>query len=159
MHGGLSPSLKHLDQILDVERPCDVPDEGLVCDLLWSDPDPEFLGWGENDRGVSYTFGTDVLARFLHRHQLDLVCRAHQVVEDGYEFFGGRKLVTLFSAPNYCGDFDNAAAIMNVDEQLVCCFQILKPAERRLRLLNANESSSPSGSLAPGNVEFDEIKG
>lgn len=52
---------------------------GLLCDLLWSDPDKEIQGWGENDRGVSFTFGADVVARFLNRHDLDLICRAHQV--------------------------------------------------------------------------------
>ena len=65
----------------------------------------------------------------LGGHALDV--RAHQVVEDGYEFFAHRQLVTLFSAPNYCGEFDNAAAMMTVDESLMCSFQILKPAERR----------------------------
>jgi hypothetical protein len=57
-------------------------------------------GWGENDRGVSFTFGADIVSKFLNRHDLDLICRAHQVVEDGYEFFAKRSLVTLFSAPN-----------------------------------------------------------
>lgn len=54
-----------------------------------------------------------------------------QVVEDGYEFFAKRQLVTLFSAPNYCGEFDNAGAMMSVDETLMCSFQILKPAEKK----------------------------
>ena len=85
-------------------------------------------GWGENDRGVSFTFGGDVVRQFLRRHDLDLVVRAHQVVEDGYEFFAGRELVTVFSAPNYCGEFDNAGAMMTVDDTLMCSFQILKPA-------------------------------
>lgn len=58
---------------------------------------------------------------------MDLVVRAHQVVEDGYEFFAGRELVTIFSAPNYCGEFDNAGAVMVVDESLMCSFNILKP--------------------------------
>jgi len=59
---------------------------------------------------------------------MDLIARAHQVVEDGYEFFAKRQLVTLFSAPNYCGEFDNSGAIMSVDESLLCSFQILKPS-------------------------------
>jgi len=53
------------------------------------------------------------------------------VVEDGYEFFARRQLVTIFSAPNYCGEFDNAGAMMSVDETLMCSFQILKPAEKK----------------------------
>lgn len=97
---------------------------GLLCDLLWSDPDKDITGWSENDRGVSFTFGPDVVSRFLQKHDMDLICRAHQVVEDGYEFFAKRQLVTLFSAPNYCGEFDNAGAMMSVDESLMCSFQV-----------------------------------
>ena len=133
MHGGLSPDLQRLDQISRIMRPTDVPDSGLLCDLLWSDPDKDVSGWGENDRGVSYTFGADVVSKFLDDHDLDLICRAHQVVEDGYEFFAKRQLVTVFSAPNYCGEFDNAGAMMSVDDTLMCSFQILKPAEKRIR--------------------------
>jgi len=121
-----------MEQVRRVMRPTDVPDQGLLCDLLWADPDKDVLGWGENDRGVSFTFGADVVTKFLHKHDMDLICRAHQVVEDGYEFFAKRQLVTLFSAPNYCGEFDNAGAMMSVDETLMCSFQILKPADKKL---------------------------
>lgn len=63
---------------------------------------------------------------------MDLICRAHQVVEDGYEFFSKRQLVTLFSAPNYCGEFDNAGAMMSVDESLLCSFQVCPSASPRI---------------------------
>ncbi|XP_078313913.1 serine/threonine-protein phosphatase PP1-beta catalytic subunit-like [Crassostrea virginica] len=128
---GLSPDLQSMEQIRRIARPTDVPDTGLLCDLLWSDPDKDVKGWGDNDRGVSFTFGRDVVSQFLNRHDLDLVCRGHQVVEDGYEFFGKRQLVTIFSAPNYCNEFDNAAAMMSVDESLMCSFQILKPSNKK----------------------------
>ncbi|KAJ1980100.1 type 1 serine/threonine-protein phosphatase catalytic subunit glc7 [Dimargaris cristalligena] len=131
MHGGLSPELQSMDQVRRIMRPTDVPDTGLLCDLLWSDPDKGVTGWSENDRGVSFTFGQDIVKKFLEKHDMDLICRAHQVVEDGYEFFAKRQLVTLFSAPNYCGEFDNAGAMMSIDETLMCSFQILKPAEKK----------------------------
>jgi len=127
VHGGLSPNFNNLDQIRKMTRPMDIPDNGLVSDLLWSDPDEDITGWGENDRGVSYTFGNDVVISFLERNNLELVVRAHQVVEDGYQFFARRKLVTLFSAPNYCGEFDNAGAILSMNKKCLCSFSILKP--------------------------------
>lgn len=74
---------------------------------------------------------------------MDLICRAHQVVEDGYEFFSKRQLVTLFSAPNYCGEFDNAGAMMSVDESLLCSFQVrLDPSQVVIKLLTIHRSSS-----------------
>ena len=86
MHGGLSPDLKNFDQIRNLQRPTDVPDSGLLCDLLWSDPSRDFDGWGMNDRGVSYTFGADVVKGFLEKHDLDLICRAHQVHDQLFSF-------------------------------------------------------------------------
>ena len=127
VHGGLSPSLRSRQQVTEHRRPCDVPDVGLICDFLWADPDACTQGWAESERGVSYTFGADVVTKFLEDHDFDLMVRAHQAVEDGYEFFAQRQLVTLFSAPNYCGEFDNSGAVMSVDASLMCSFHILKP--------------------------------
>lgn len=100
VHGGLSPSLSHMDDIRNIARPTDVPDYGLLNDLLWSDPADMEADWEANERGVSYCFGKKVIMEFLAKHDFDLVCRAHMVVEDGYEFFSERILVTVFSAPN-----------------------------------------------------------
>ena len=126
MHGGISPDLRSLRQIQDISRPTDIPDKGLLCDLLWADPDDRIDGWGDNDRGVSVTFGVGPVRTFLDTVNIDFIARAHQVVQDGYEFFGDKDLVTIFSAPNYCGDYENAADIMSVDESLCCSFMILK---------------------------------
>lgn len=79
MHGGLSPDLNSLDQLREITRPTEIPDYGLLCDLLWSDPDSDVQGWGTSDRGVSCTFGADKLVEFLEKNELDLICRAHQV--------------------------------------------------------------------------------
>lgn len=129
VHGGLSPSLSHMDDIRGIGRPTDVPDYGLLNDLLWSDPADMEEDWEPNERGVSYCFGRKVIMDFLQRHDFDLVCRAHMVVEDGYEFFSDRILVTVFSAPNYCGEFDNWGAIMSVSAELLCSFELLKPLD------------------------------
>lgn len=122
MHGGLSTELEKVESIRGISRPTDVPEKGLLCDLLWSDPSSDAKGFGPNDRGVSVTFNEEVVEKFLKDNNLDLICRAHQVVEEGYEFFANRKLVTVFSAPNYCGEFDNAGAMMIVDDNLLCSF-------------------------------------
>jgi len=136
MHGGLSPKLNKLHDIAEIERPLDVPDEGLLCDLLWSDPDWSISSWEFNEtRDISWLFSASIVEKFCNEHNLDLICRGHEVQEDGYDFFAKRKLVTIFSAPNYCGEFDNDAAILNVDESLCCkiiTFKPVKPGDERI---------------------------
>jgi len=127
MHGGISPHLKKLEQLRNITRPTEATGPTLEMDLLWADPVVGLAGFQENMRGASFGFGSDVLATLCKELNIDLVARAHQVVQDGYEFFGNRKLVTIFSAPHYCGQFDNAAAMLIVNEELVCSFQILRP--------------------------------
>ena len=127
VHGGLSPDLTNIEQLYEIPRPTDVPNSGLLCDILWSDPSPDVDTWGENERGVSFVFSAKEIKTFLENNRLDLICRAHQVVEDGYEFFGDRSLVTVFSAPDYCGEYQNCAAMMIVDNNLMCSFKVLKP--------------------------------
>ena len=129
MHGGLSPDLKSIQNIQEISRPTDIPDTGLLCDLLWSDPDKDAVDYDENDRGVSVIFGEKVVMDFNKKNDLDLIIRAHQVVDDGYEFFANRQLITIFSAPNYCGEFDNSAGIMIIDDSLTCSLKVLRPVE------------------------------
>ncbi|KAG6008777.1 serine/threonine protein phosphatase Pzh1 [Claviceps maximensis] len=160
VHGGLSPALSHMDDIRNIARPTDVPDYGLLNDLLWADPADMEQDWEANERGVSYCFGKRVITEFLAVHDFDLICRAHMVVEDGYEFFNDRVLVTVFSAPNYCGEFDNWGAVMSVSSELLCSFELLKPLDssalkshikkgrsKRQQMLN-----SPPASVQPQSV-------
>ena len=68
------------------------------------------------------TFNEKAVEDCCNKLDIDLISRSHQVVEDGYEFFADRRLVTIFSAPGYMGDFDNDGAMMDVDETLMCKF-------------------------------------
>lgn len=92
----MSPYLSSLDDIRNIQRPTDIPDVGLLSDLLWSDPDSTVDEWSPNDRGISYCFGKSVVDSFCSQFKFDLIARGHMVVEDGYEFFNRRKLVTVF---------------------------------------------------------------
>ena len=156
MHGGISPEMNQPEDINKLKRPFDIPDEGLMCDILWSDPEKLISGWENSDRGVSYVFGRDVLEEFVKKNDLDLICRAHQVVEDGYEFFANRQLVTIFSAPNYCGEFDNAGGAMKVDENLMCSFIILEPIDKERERLKSvkNRPKTPPPPKEMQEIEF-----
>lgn len=161
VHGGLSPELKILDQIGRITRPCDVPDCGLLCDLLWADPDAGIEGWLENDRGISFIFGPDVIKNFLQAHNFDVVVRSHNIQEDGYEFLAGRGLVSLFSVPNYKAHFDNAGAMMAVDKNLLITFEVLKPSEGTIDHFRPSSSSSDPAATQSSNAneERKDMKG
>lgn len=129
LHGGLSPSIDTLLNIMDQDRVAEVPHEGPVCDLLWSDPDDR-PGWGISPRGAGYTFGQDISESFNHNNGLTLVARAHQLVMEGYNWCHEKHVVTIFSAPNYCYRCGNQAAIMEIDEHLEYTFLQFDPAPR-----------------------------
>ena len=115
LHGGLSPMVETIDQVRELNRIQEVPHDGPMCDLLWSDPDDRG-GWGISARGAGFTFGQDISEQFNHTNDLDLVARAHQLVMDGYSWSHQEAVVTIFSAPNYCYRCGNQAAIMEMDE-------------------------------------------
>ncbi|AET37991.1 protein-serine/threonine phosphatase Ecym_2244 [Eremothecium cymbalariae DBVPG len=133
VHGGISPQLANMKQIEKIARPTDIPEEGWLTDLLWSDPDPAVSEWALNDRGVSYTFGKRNVYDFCSNFKFDLIIRGHMVVEDGYEFFAKKKFVTIFSAPNYCGQFQNWGAVMSVTTGMMCSFELLKPHGAKIK--------------------------
>ncbi|KAK1315311.1 Serine/threonine-protein phosphatase PP2A-3 catalytic subunit [Acorus calamus] len=130
LHGGLSPSIETLDNIRNFDRVQEVPHEGPMCDLLWSDPDDR-CGWGISPRGAGYTFGQDISEQFNHTNNLKLIARAHQLVMEGFNWGHEQKVVTIFSAPNYCYRCGNMASILEVDDCKGHTFIQFEPAPRR----------------------------
>jgi serine/threonine-protein phosphatase 4 catalytic subunit len=132
VHGGLSPSINTLDEIRSIERKQEVPHDGAMCDLMWSDPD-ESPGWSVSPRGAGYLFGGDIVDKFNRENKIDLICRAHQLVMEGYKSMFNDTLVTVWSAPNYCYRCGNVAAILELDENLETNFKKFEAAPPEVR--------------------------
>ena len=118
IHGGLSPTIDTIDEIKNIDRKQEVPHDGAMCDLLWSDPEQDQKGFGISPRGAGYLFGEDVVKTFEEINKINLIARAHQLVMEGYKMMFDGKLVTIWSAPNYCYRCGNKASILKLDDQL-----------------------------------------
>ncbi|ODV63604.1 phosphoprotein phosphatase PP4 catalytic subunit PPH3 [Ascoidea rubescens DSM 1968] len=139
VHGGLSPDIESIKQIKLIDRKKEVPHEGAMCDLLWSDPD-DVPGWAISPRGAGFLFGKMEVDKFLHENNISLIARAHQLVMEGYkEWFDGG-LVTVWSAPNYCYRCGNVAAVLKIDDNLNREYKIF---EATIQDANAIPSKKP----------------
>jgi len=119
VHGGLSPSMSTLDQIRTIDRKVEVPHDGLMCDLLWSDPDTDGVesGWAMSPRGAGFLFGKGVVDTFVQLNAVSFVARAHQLVNEGYKWHFEKQVLTVWSAPNYCYRCGNVAAVFKYDRR------------------------------------------
>jgi serine/threonine-protein phosphatase 6 catalytic subunit len=146
VHGGLSPDIASVDQIRQIERISELPNEGQFADLMWSDPEDSIDDWANNPRGAGYVFGRNPTRQFLHKNGLNLVARAHQLVQEGYKYqfsdpldlarvnSHDGMLVTVWSAPNYCYRCGNVASILKIDDELRREFKIFTETEKSGRL-------------------------
>lgn len=115
-HGGLSPSCQQLDQIRAVDRFKEIPHDGIMADLVWSDPDPEIVDFKVSPRGAGYLFGSDVVHKFCRDNNLVQIIRAHQLCNEGYVSYWNGKCVTVWSAPNYCYRCGNKASVLEISD-------------------------------------------
>ncbi|KAL7719949.1 serine/threonine protein phosphatase PP1-2 [Entamoeba marina] len=118
VHAGISPLLHSVSQLRKIERPLDIPKEGLICDIVWSDYDEEIIGFCDNERReISVVFGKDLLATFLKENGLKLMIRGHEVANNG--FLVEEYCITVFSACQYRGSFDNSAATVIIEKDKI----------------------------------------
>ena len=126
VHGGLSPKLENLDDLTKLERYKEIEHEGIITDILWSDPEADIEGYKISPRGAGFLFGGDAVEKFLDTNKLDCVVRAHQLIMEGYKIMFDNRLITVWSAPNYCYRCGNVASIMEVDEDLEKDFKVFE---------------------------------
>jgi len=144
VHAGLSPSIDSIEHIEMMDRRQEVPHEGPMCDLMWSDPE-DISGWGISPRGAGYIFGADVVEKFCRDNNLDVITRSHQLVMEGYKWMFGQQLVTVWSAPNYCYRCGNEASVLAIDETLKQNFIVFGPTpeEGRVRPTSGGKRAMP----------------
>ncbi|KAI6778485.1 Ser/Thr protein phosphatase [Emericellopsis cladophorae] len=114
---GLSPSIHSIDQIKIIDRFREIPHEGPMADLVWSDPDPERDEFSLSPRGAGYTFGAQVVKKFLAVNGMGHILRAHQLCQEGFQILYDDRLSTVWSAPNYCYRCGNMASVLEVGLQ------------------------------------------
>lgn len=141
VHGGLSPDIRTIDQIRTIDRKQEIPHEGAFCDLMWSDPE-DIETWQISPRGAGWLFGSRVTSEFNHLNKLELICRAHQLVQEGYKYhYPDENLVTVWSAPNYCYRCGNLASILAFDSDLKREFKIFKEVAAEHAAINSRAMS------------------
>lgn len=117
VHGGLSPDIKTIADIQKIDRFREIPHEGPMCDLMWSDP-AAIEGFKASIRDAGYQFGGDISKSFNEANGLELTARAHQLVMNGVEYTHSGNIVTIFSAPDYCMRCGNNAGVIELDEKM-----------------------------------------
>ena len=133
VHGGLSPHVNLIDDIRKLDRKQEIPKNSPIFDILWSDPDEDFRTFRYHPVGPGYSFGEEVVVKFNRENNIELIARAHQLIQEGYQFLFNDRLVTVWSAPNYCYRCGNSASIMEFDEHMNRGFKIFESYSENIR--------------------------
>lgn len=141
VHGGLSPELKSVEQIKNIKRPTDIPDSGLICDLLWGIYDKTIECWDTNSAGVSYNFGRVIVSKFLSSHNYSLLCTASEILDEGFEYDSEAKILKLFSTPGHYSNLSNNGAVLTIDSFLNFSFHIFKPKKKNQNPIKLTQNS------------------
>lgn len=159
-HGGLSPNVHTIDQIKLVDRFREIPHEGAMADLVWSDPDDEHPNFSLSPRGAGYTFGVDVVKKFLKMNNMEKILRAHQLCNDGYQVYFNGLVTTVWSAPNYCYRCGNKASIMEIYNKDEYFFNVFEEAPEnseqwgKIDPLTDMTIERPQSEIRPQPVEY-----
>src|SRR5271170_3074458 len=149
---GLSPSIHSIDQIKIIDRFREIPHEGPMADLVWSDPDPERDEFSLSPRGAGYTFGGDVVKKFLQVNSMSHILRAHQLCQEGYQILYDDRLSTVWSAPNYCYRCGNLASVLEVSDAGDRYFNIFDAAPENDVHRNEQQAQQQQGKDGQGPV-------
>ncbi|KAH7827494.1 putative protein phosphatase type 1 [Monocercomonoides exilis] len=134
VHGGISRELPNPYVLRQYQRPLSIPLRGALCDILWADPTDKIATWMDSPRGISQSYGTMAVHAFLQANGFDVLIRAHEMTQRGYHFFAQNRGITVFSAVQYCGKYQNDGAIIKVSSDLLCSFVLLKPQKEFIEL-------------------------
>ena len=131
VHGELSPNLDNLDELVKLQRVKETEHEGVISDILWSDPEEDIEGFRISPRGAGFLFEGNTISKFVENNKLDCMVRAHQLVLEGYKIMFDNKLFTVWNTSNYCYRCGNVASIMEVDEDLEKVFKIFEVTQTK----------------------------
>jgi serine/threonine-protein phosphatase PPG1 len=154
VHGGLSPTIHTIDQIKVIDRFKEIPHEGPMADLVWSDPEESKPDFSLSPRGAGYTFGIDIITKFLHRNKINHILRAHQLCQEGYEVLFDDRLSTVWSAPNYCYRCGNLASVLEVNINGERFFNVFDAAPENDEHVSQTDSIYGIGGPQPHPVEY-----
>ena len=118
IHGGLSPQLKKIEEINILDRKKEIPENGIITDLIWSDPKEDVNEYLPSKKGVGQFYGEKAVNNFLKDNSnIEMIIRSHELVDNGYKYQFNNKLLTVFSAPDYGGRIGlNVGSVLKRDE-------------------------------------------